>query len=138
MQLSGDLKDMMTTGPLCWQRFKRTMGNKWRMDLKQIRADERSKKQGESYAAFGVDEHALLRKAYPEASSESVIARIRARLDVACQMWCRERTDVDRFILEMVEYDQMLQTQKILAPMEAARSKGRSTLKEKREFRWDG
>lgn len=101
------LQQAMTEHPGCWERFKSMMRSKWAKPegVKQNECDNRTKLPLESYGQYCVAKTQLCKMAFPGSTDASIIQKIRSRLDVEANRFCREKNNLNRFHNELVEFD---------------------------------
>jgi hypothetical protein len=97
----------VTTGDGCWERFKRVFRARFKPDVGtlQFEADGYRKAPGETWAAFGIKKLRLLQRAYAGAEDANIILKIKSTMDTEVQRFCKEKTDIDAFIGELMDFD---------------------------------
>lgn len=101
------LQQAMTEHPGCWDRFKTMMRSKWAKPdgVKQNECDNRTKLPFESYGQYCVAKTQLCKMAFPGSTDAAIIQKIRSRLDIEANRFCREKDNLNRFHNELVEFD---------------------------------
>lgn len=101
------LQQAMTEHPGCWEHFKSMMHSKWSKPegVKQNECDNRMKLPFESYGPYCVAKTQLCKMAFPGSTDAAIIQKIRSRLDVEANRFCREKSNLNRFHNELVEFD---------------------------------
>jgi hypothetical protein len=109
MGLDPDLRKHYTTGPGCWKRFRNVMERRFTADvaLRQLAAEDRSRLQGETYAEFAIKKVALIRTSFAHLEEGAMIAMVKRKLDFEAAQFCREKTTVEAFVSELIEYDNL-------------------------------
>jgi hypothetical protein len=102
-------KQVVTTKPGCWDRFKAFIEQRFSVDvgLRQIAAEDRTRYPHESYADFAIQKIYLIRRAFEHLAPSGIIAMVKRKLDGDAALFCRERKDVNEFITELMEFDNM-------------------------------
>jgi hypothetical protein len=102
-------KSVVTTKPGCWDRFKAFFEQRFSVDvgLRQIEAEDRTRLPHESYADFAIQKIYLIRRAFEHLAPSGIIAMVKRKLDGDAALFCRERKDVNEFITELMEFDNM-------------------------------
>ncbi|KAA8912570.1 hypothetical protein FN846DRAFT_994071 [Sphaerosporella brunnea] len=97
----------VTTGDGCWDRFKTLLRTRFKPDLgvMQYEADSYRRQPGESWAAFGIRKYRLLKRAYDGADEANIILKIKAVMETEVVRFCKEKTNIDGFIGELMDYD---------------------------------
>ncbi|KAA8894571.1 hypothetical protein FN846DRAFT_894962 [Sphaerosporella brunnea] len=97
----------VTTGDGCWDRFKTLLRTRFKPDLgvMQHEADSHRRQPGESWAAFGIRKYRLLKRAYEGADNANIILKMKAVMDTDVVRFCKEKSDIDALIGEMMDYD---------------------------------
>lgn len=101
------VQQAMTEHPGCWERFKKLMATKWSKPegVKQNECDNRSKLPSETYAQYGIAKTQLCKMAFPGSTDAGIIQKIRSRLDIEANRFCREKNSLSRFYDELVDFD---------------------------------
>ncbi|KAA8893202.1 hypothetical protein FN846DRAFT_896187, partial [Sphaerosporella brunnea] len=97
----------VTTGDGCWDRFKTLLRTRFKPDLgvMQYEADSYRRQPEESWAAFGIRKYRLLKRAYDGADEANIILKIKAVMETEVVRFCKEKTNIDAFIGELMDYD---------------------------------
>jgi hypothetical protein len=109
MGLDPDLRRLYTTGSGCWQRFRNVMERRFTADvgLRQLAAEDRSRLPDETYAEFAIKKVALIRTSFAHLDEGAMIAMVKRKLDWEAARFCREKTTVNAFVSELIEYDNL-------------------------------
>lgn len=94
----------------CWNRFKNAMTVKWAKSegIRQDEADNRRKLPTETYTQYFIEKKHLCRLAYKDAADATIIVKIRSKLDREASHFCREKQNLERFLEEIIEYDESI------------------------------
>ncbi|KAA8895060.1 hypothetical protein FN846DRAFT_894496 [Sphaerosporella brunnea] len=97
----------VTTGDGCWDRFKTILRNRFKPDLgvMQYEADIYRRQAGETWAAFGIRKYRLLKRAYDGSDDANIILKIKAVMNTEVVRFCKEKSNIDNFIGELMDYD---------------------------------
>ncbi|KAA8902701.1 hypothetical protein FN846DRAFT_891382 [Sphaerosporella brunnea] len=97
----------VTTGDGCWGHFKTLLRARFKPDLgvMQFEADSYRKLPGDSWAAFGIRKYRLLKRAYEGSDEANIILKIKAVMGTEVVRFCKEKSDIDTFIGELMDYD---------------------------------
>ncbi|KAA8896187.1 hypothetical protein FN846DRAFT_893502 [Sphaerosporella brunnea] len=97
----------VTTGDGCWDRFKTLLRTRFKPDLgvMQFEADSYRKPHGDSWAAFGIRKYRLLKRAYEGSDEANIILKIKAVMDTEVVRFCKEKSNIDIFVSELMDYD---------------------------------
>lgn len=108
--LSPIIKHAVTKGPACWVRFKMAMSAKWSKPIgtKHNEADNRMKLAHETYTQYCIAKTSLCMSAHPDSDESTLIEKIRRRLDLEADRFCRETYDLNKFTDELVRYDEIV------------------------------
>jgi hypothetical protein len=109
MGLDPDLRRLYTTGSGCWQRFRNVMERRLTADvgLRQLAAEDRSRLPDETYAEFALKKVALIWTSFAHLDEGAMIAMVKRKLDWEAARFCREKTTVNAFVSELIEYDNL-------------------------------
>jgi hypothetical protein len=109
MDMPSEFKLMITTKAGCWERFKSAMEKRFTVDIgmRQMTAEDRCRMPGESYADFGIQKVSLIRRAFAHLAPSAVIAMVKRQLDWEAAAFCRERDNIDNFVSELIEFDNL-------------------------------
>jgi hypothetical protein len=102
-----EVHTFVTTGTGCWDRFKTLLRGRFKPDVgvMQYEADSYRKLPGDSWAAFGIRKYRLLKRAYEGAEEANIILKIKAAMDTDVVRYCKEKTNIDTFVGELMDYD---------------------------------
>lgn len=76
--------------------------------IRQDDADNRRKLPTETYTQYCIEKKHLCRMAYPDAAESTIIVKIRSKLDREASHFCREKRNLERFLDEMIDYDESI------------------------------
>jgi hypothetical protein len=109
MDMPSEFRTMITTKVGCWDRFKSVMEKRFTVDIgiRQMAAEDRCRTPGESYADFGLQKVFLIRRAFEHLAPSAVIAMVKRKLDWEAATFCRERDNIDNFVSELIEFDNL-------------------------------
>jgi hypothetical protein len=110
MDMPSEFRTMITTKIGCWDRFKSVMEKCFTMDIgiRQMSAEDRCRVPGESYADFGIQKVSLIRRAFAHLAPSAVIAMVKRKLNWEAAAFCRERNNIDNFVSELIEFDNLM------------------------------
>ncbi|MDB5851808.1 MAG: hypothetical protein JWP29_5560 [Rhodoferax sp.] len=95
----------------CWSRFKTAMTRQWSLPvgIAVRKAEERRKKNEETFLEYFYAKLNLLKNAYPVCNSDGYIEMIKASFeDPNIDLWARETSDLAVFAAELRLYDDHL------------------------------
>ncbi|KAA8896471.1 hypothetical protein FN846DRAFT_893304 [Sphaerosporella brunnea] len=97
----------VTTANGCWDRFRTLLRSRFKPDLgvQQYEADSYRKLPGDSWAAFSIRKYRLLKRAYEGSDNTNIILKMKAVMDTEVVRFCKEKSDIDGFIGELIDYD---------------------------------
>jgi hypothetical protein len=109
MDMPSEFRTMITTKVGCWDRFKSVMEKRFTVDIgiRQMTVEDRCRTPGESYADFGIQKVFLIRRAFAHLAPSAVIAMVKRKLDWEAAAFCRERDNIDNFVTELIEFDNL-------------------------------
>jgi hypothetical protein len=102
-------KSVVTTKPGCLGGFKAFFEQRFSVDvgLRQIEPEDRIRYPHKSYANFAIEKIYLIRPAFEHLAPSTIIAMIKRKLDGDAILFCHERKDVNEFITELMEFDNL-------------------------------
>jgi hypothetical protein len=121
-------KSVVTTGSGCWGRFKAFFEKRFSVDvgLRQIEAEDRARYPHESYADFAIQKIFLIRRAFEHLAPSGIIAMVKRKLDGDATLFCRERKDINEFITELMEFDNLRAMQATRQPPARGAQRGQA------------
>jgi hypothetical protein len=122
-------KKVVTTKPGCWDRFKAFIEQRFSVDVgrRQIEAEDRTRYPNESYANFAIQKMYLIRRAFEHLAPSAIIAMVKRKLDWEAAQFCRERKDVNNFISELMEFDNLRAMQAMRQPPARGAQRGQAS-----------
>jgi hypothetical protein len=121
-------KSVVTTKPGCWDCFKAFFEQRFSVDvgLRQIEAEDRTRLPHESYADFAIQKIYLIRRAFEHLAPSGIIAMVKRKLDGDAVLFCRERKDINEFITELMEFDNVRTMQATRQPSARGTQRGQA------------
>jgi hypothetical protein len=119
-------KTVVTTKPGCWSPLKAFIEQRFSVDvgLRQIEAEDRTRYPHESYADFAIQKIFLIRRAFEHLAPSAIIAMVKRKLDWDAAQFCRERKDINDFISELMEFDNLRAMQATRQPPSTGAQRG--------------
>jgi hypothetical protein len=109
MGLDPAIRELYTAGTGCWKRFQSAMERRFTADIamRQLAAEDRSRLPSETYAEFVIKKLALIKTSFAHLEDAAMIAMVKRKLDFEAAQFCREKSDVEAFVSEIIEYDNL-------------------------------
>jgi hypothetical protein len=109
MGLDPDIREHYTSGSGCWKRFRSVMERRFTADVatRQLAAEDRSRLTSETYAEFAIKKLALIKTSFAHLEEAAMIAMVKRKLDFEAAQFCREKSSVEGFVSELIEYDSL-------------------------------
>lgn len=92
------------------------MTTKWAKPLaiRQNEAGQRAKMPNKSYTEYCINKADLCKLAYPDSTEQTIIEKIRSRMDIEADKFCNEMYSLDNFTTELIRYDHILSRSLVL------------------------
>jgi hypothetical protein len=121
-------KTVVTTKPGCWGRFKAFIEQRFSVDIgiRQIEAEDRVRHPHESHADFAIQKIFLIRRAFEHLAPSAIIAMVKRKLDWDAAQFCRERKDVNDFVSELMDFDNLRAMQATRQPQARGAQRGQA------------
>jgi hypothetical protein len=102
----------------CWNNLRSIMVKTWSKTVGQAQseADMRTKQANESWTEYCISKIHLCRAAYPDADDENILSKVRAKFPFDLELYCKETTEINRFVTEIQNFDRIAERQRPAFP----------------------